>query len=234
MKRGRGGPAEPPAMIAAMKNTAAREWGACDAFIAALDAAVKTLFGPLPPATRAAPDQPLPESDLDAEQRRLSEGLMRVNHSGEICAQALYTAQALTARDPVVRERMQQSAAEENDHLHWCARRVRELGGHLSRLNPLWYLGSFAIGAMAGLAGDRWNLGFVAETERQVVAHLQDHLQRLPAADHKSRALVAQMEQDESRHATKAIESGAAELPPLIKDLMTLQSRVMTTVAYWI
>lgn len=206
----------------------------CDALIVAFDAAVKTLLGPLPPATRPAPDQELAGTRLSPEERRLSEGLMRVNHSGEISAQALYTAQALTARDAVVKERMQQSAVEENDHLHWCARRVHELHGHLSYLNPLWYLGSFALGAAAGVAGDRWNLGFVAETERQVVEHLQRHLQRLPAADHKSRAIVAQMQEDEAHHATKAIESGAAELPPLIKRLMTLHSRVMTTVAYWV
>jgi len=205
-----------------------------DELIAAFDAAVKTLCGPLPQPSRPAPDRDLEEVDLTAEQCRLSEGLMRVNHSGEICAQALYTAQALTARDPIVKDRMRQSAAEENDHMHWCARRVHELQGHLSWLNPLWYLGSFAIGAAAGVAGDRFNLGFVAETERQVVEHLQDHLQRLPAADHKSRAIVAQMRDDEARHATKAVETGAAELPPPIKQLMALHSRVMTTVAFWI
>lgn len=206
----------------------------CDEFLAAFDVAVKTLFGPLPPAARPAPDQELAETHLSNDERLLSASLMRVNHSGEVCAQALYTAQALTARDPVVRERMQLSASEENDHLHWCARRVHELHDHLSYLNPLWYLGSFAIGVAAGVAGDRWNLGFVAETERQVVGHLQSYLQRLPAADHKSRAIVAQMREDESHHATKAIENGAAELPPPVKQLMTLHSRVMTTIAYWI
>lgn len=221
-------------MSVPMESLVMRELGLCDELIAAFDAAVKTLCGPLPPPARPAPDRDMEETDLTVEQRRLSEGLMRVNHSGEICAQALYTAQALTARDPVVKERMQQSAAEENDHMHWCARRVHELQGHLSRLNPLWYLGSFAIGAAAGVAGDRWNLGFVAETERQVVEHLQDHLRRLPAADRRSRAIVAQMQEDEARHATKAVETGAAELPSLIRDLMTLHSRVMTTVAFWI
>jgi ubiquinone biosynthesis monooxygenase Coq7 len=169
---------------------------------------------------------------MTESQRRVSEGLMRVNHTGEVCAQALYSAQALTARDAAVRERMQRAAEEENAHLIWCERRVQELGGHLSYLNPLWYLGSFAIGALAGLAGDKWNLGFVVETERQVEGHLDDHLQRLPAEDAKSRAIVAQMQQDEIRHAAMALQEGAAELPAPIKRLMALHSKVMTAIAY--
>jgi ubiquinone biosynthesis monooxygenase Coq7 len=198
----------------------------------ALDDGVRTVFGRPPMTDRAAPDAGIAEVGMTESQRRVSEGLMRVNHTGEVCAQALYSAQALTARDAAVRERMQRAAEEENAHLIWCERRVQELGGHLSYLNPLWYLGSFAIGALAGLAGDKWNLGFVVETERQVEGHLDDHLQRLPAEDAKSRAIVAQMQQDEIRHAAMALQEGAAELPAPIKRLMALHSKVMTAIAY--
>ncbi len=159
---------------------------------------------------------------------------MRVNHTGEICAQALYAAQALTARDPEVQERMQQAADEENDHLNWCELRLAELNGRTSYLNPLWYLGSFAIGAAAGAVGDKWNLGFVVETEDQVVVHLSDHLGRLAAGDRRTRAILAQMQSDEEKHARMARDAGAAELPLPVKTLMRLQSKVMTTVAYWV
>ena len=159
---------------------------------------------------------------------------MRVNHVGEICAQALYHSQALTARDPRIRERMQRAAAEENDHLAWCEQRIRELGARQSLLNPLWRIGAFTIGTTAGLAGDKWNLGFVAETERQVVAHLEDHLGKLPENDTRSREVVAQMKEDEHRHAQAAITAGAAELPPPVKGLMRLASKVMTSTAHWV
>jgi 3-demethoxyubiquinol 3-hydroxylase len=159
---------------------------------------------------------------------------MRVNHSGEVAAQALYQGQALTARLDQVRDKMTEAAQEENDHLAWTEARVRELGGHLSYLNPVWYLGSFLIGAAAGAAGDRWSLGFVAETEHQVVAHLDRHLARLPAQDARSRAILEQMRVDEARHATVALEAGAAALPEPVKRLMGLASQVMTRTAYWI
>ncbi|MCC6715859.1 MAG: 2-polyprenyl-3-methyl-6-methoxy-1,4-benzoquinone monooxygenase [Gammaproteobacteria bacterium] len=211
-----------------------REYSTLDRLLMAIDDGVRTVFGRPPSTGRTAPDTGIAETPLSAADRRVSEGLMRVNHTGEICAQALYSAQALTARNPEVRRRMQRAAAEENDHLIWCESRVHELGGHLSYLNPLWYAGSFAIGALAGLAGDRWNLGFVVETERQVEGHLEGHLQRLPEEDAKSRAIVAQMRIDEGNHAEMAQRAGAVDLPGPLKRLMKLQSRVMTTAAYWI
>jgi ubiquinone biosynthesis monooxygenase Coq7 len=159
---------------------------------------------------------------------------MRVNHCGEVAAQALYQGQALTARLETVRERMEQAALEENDHLEWCERRVKALGGHLSYLNPLWYLGSFAIGAVAGAVGDKWSLGFVAETEKQVIAHLEDHLDRVSQNDKKSRAVLEQMKIDEAHHGAVARAAGGAELPGPIKQLMGLASRVMTRTAYWV
>lgn len=211
-----------------------REYSTLDRLLMAIDDGVRTVFGRPPSTGRAAPDTGIAETPLSDSDRRVSEGLMRVNHTGEICAQALYSAQALTARNPEVRQRMQRAAAEENDHLIWCESRVHELGGHLSYLNPVWYAGSFAIGALAGLAGDRWNLGFVVETERQVEGHLDEHLQRLPGEDAKSRAIVAQMRIDEGNHAEMAQRAGAVDLPIPVKRLMKLQSKVMTTVAYWI
>ena len=156
---------------------------------------------------------------------------MRVNHAGEVCAQALYQGQALTARGQQTRSQMEQAAEEENDHLIWCRHRVHELGGHTSLLNPLWYTGSLAIGAFSGLLGDRWSLGFLAETERQVVKHLDGHLQRLPEDDEKSRAILKQMKIDEGEHCTTALDAGGSELPVPARKLMTLVSRVMTTAA---
>jgi ubiquinone biosynthesis monooxygenase Coq7 len=157
---------------------------------------------------------------------------MRVNHVGEICAQALYAGQALTARLPEVRGAMERAAQEENDHLAWCEDRVRAMDSHLSVLNPLWYAGSFAIGAAAGLAGDRWSLGFVAETERQVVAHLEGHLERLPEADARSRAVLETMREDEEQHRAMALAAGGAELPAPVRGLMAAVSKLMTTAAY--
>ena len=174
------------------------------------------------------------DAQLNAHARRRSGRLMRVNHVGEICAQALYHSQAATARSPAVRERMRRSAAEENDHLIWCARRMDELDARASMLNPLWRLGAFAAGAAAGVAGDKWNLGFVAETERQVVAHLARHQLQLPARDTRSRAIIAQMQTDESNHADAAVAAGAAELPRAVKILMKSAARVMTSTAYWL
>lgn len=205
-----------------------------DRVIAAFDDGMRAVFAPTPPSHRPYPAGADTVSVLTPAERRLSESLMRVNHTGEICAQALYAAQALTARDPEVQVRMQQAADEENDHLNWCEVRLEELNGRVSHLNPLWYLGSFAIGTAAGLVGDKWNLGFVVETENQVVAHLADHLQRLSPADSRTRAVLAQMQADEERHARMAWDAGAAELPAPVKSLMRLHSKVMTTVAYWV
>jgi len=174
------------------------------------------------------------EPELDARQRRLVEGLMRVNHTGEVCAQALYQGQALTARDLVVREKLEQSAVEENDHLLWCDQRLQELNGHTSYLSPFWYTASLGIGIVAGLAGDDWSLGFLAETEYQVIRHLQSHLQRLPEQDGRSRAIILQMMEDEAHHATVAVRHGARSLPRPVKAIMQLQSRAMTSSAYWV
>jgi len=205
-----------------------------DRLIVNADKGLRTVFGKPEVTGRADPAAGLPDPVLTVEEQRRSEGLMRVNHTGEVCAQALYQGQALTARDADIRNAMARSAMEENDHLEWCGTRISELGGHKSHLNPFWYLGSFGIGIAAGLAGDKWSLGFVAETEHQVVRHLEDHLGRLSESDNKSRAILAQMKNDELHHATVAIESGAAELPRAIRKMMTLQSRVMTGIAYWI
>jgi ubiquinone biosynthesis monooxygenase Coq7 len=204
-----------------------------DRLVGQLDDALRTVFAS-PQAARANPAANKNDDGVDATGRELAGRLMRVNHCGEICAQALYQGQALTAKLPEVREKMEQAAQEENDHLAWTEERIQELGTHTSYLNPLWYTGSFAIGATAGLIGDKWSLGFLAETERQVVEHLTGHLSRLPEQDHKSRAIVEQMRDDESKHATLAIESGAVELPQPVKQLMRLASRVMTTTAHWI
>ena len=205
-----------------------------DQLLGGLDQALRTVFGSPPEAQRPSPAAALPEADLDAGQRELAARLMRINHAGEICAQALYQGQAVTAQMPNVRDKMEQAAEEENDHLAWTAERIHELGAHTSYLNPLWYAGSFTIGAAAGLVGDKWSLGFVAETERQVVKHLDGHLERLVSADEKSRAILNQMREDEGRHATVAIEAGAAPLPEPIRQIMRLMSKVMTTTAYFI
>ncbi len=211
-----------------------REFSTFDRLIQSLDQALHTVLGPAPAPGRATPAAGAAEPELDRSERLLAGRLMRVNHAGEVAAQALYQGQALTAHLPLVREKMEQAAREENDHLGWTEVRIRELGGHTSYLSPLWYAGSFAIGALAGAAGDRWSLGFVAETEHQVVDHLDSHLARLPAKDEKSRAILEQMRIDESRHATVAIEAGAATLPGPVRSLMTAVSRVMTRTAFWI
>jgi ubiquinone biosynthesis monooxygenase Coq7 len=205
-----------------------------DELISACDNALRTVFGPPPRAERASPAESVADVELDAHERELTARLMRVNHTGEVCAQALYQGQALTARLPEVRDKMEQAAEEENDHLAWTQARIDELGGRSSHLNALWYAGSFTIGALAGLVGDKWSLGFVAETERQVVEHLNDHLQRVPERDQKSRVILDQMRDDEGRHATVAIEAGAIPLPRPIKAVMQLTSKIMTRTAYWI
>ena len=205
-----------------------------DHLIGRIDQALNTVFGPAPRAARNNPAAVEEEIELKASERELSGRLMRINHAGEICAQALYQGQAATARLPGVRGKMEQAAQEENDHLAWTEERIRELGGHTSYLNPIWYAGSFAIGALAGIIGDKWSLGFVAETEKQVVKHLEGHLQQLPTADHKSQTILEQMRDDEGRHATVAIESGGAELPEPVRQVMRCTSKIMTRTAYWI
>ena len=204
-----------------------------DRFIVEFDKGLRTLFSQAHSA-RPYPDAQLHDAPLDEVEKKHAAALMRVNHSGEICAQALYQGQALTARDPQVQQRLQQAAQEETEHLAWTARRVHELGGHLSVLNPLWYSGSLAMGAVAGLLGDKWNLGFLAETERQVGEHLQSHLQKLPVQDEKSRAIVQQMYVDETAHADMALELGGAPLPQPVQLAMRLNGKLMTNTVYWV
>ncbi len=203
---------------------------AIDRSLIAADAALKTLGGAAR-ARRAPPKAPA-AADLSANERRLSGALMRVNHVGEVCAQALYQAQALTARTPALREQMAAAAREETDHLAWTEQRLRELGDRPSRLNPLWYAGAFALGLAAGRAGDAWSLGFVVETERQVEQHLAGHLSRLPENDAASRAIVAQMKDDEAEHARAAQQAGAATLPAPLRLAMRLAAKFMTITAH--
>jgi ubiquinone biosynthesis monooxygenase Coq7 len=202
-----------------------------DDLVIGFDRALRTLLGRATTA-REVPGTHMPEAQLSPAERRDAAGLMRVNHTGEVCAQALYAAQALVARDPTTRQSFAQAAREEEEHLAWTEGRLAELNDRVSLLNPLWYAGSFAIGVAAGLAGDRVNLGFVVETERQVEEHLTGHIDRLPAEDARSRAIVVQMRDDEARHGAKAQEAGAAELPGPVKGLMRLAAAVMKTVAY--
>ncbi|MBT9613610.1 MAG: 2-polyprenyl-3-methyl-6-methoxy-1,4-benzoquinone monooxygenase [Burkholderiales bacterium] len=204
-----------------------------DRLIVEFDKGLRTLFA-LAGTVRPLPGKGVDEAALSEQEKRVSAALMRVNHSGEICAQALYQGQALTARNPVAKAALEQAALEETEHLSWCETRIRELGSHTSYLNPLLYTGSLAIGAFAGVLGDKWNLGFLAETEHQVEAHLARHLERLPAQDAKSRAIVEQMKQDEARHATTALEHGGAALPLPVKLGMKLSSKLMTKTAYWV
>ena len=183
-------------------------------------------------AQRDNPGQPEPDVEMDAPARRHAAGLMRVNHTGEVCAQALYVGQAAVAKDPATRAQLLAAAQEETDHLAWCADRLRELDSRPSLLNPVWYAGSYAIGALAGLRGDGWNLGFVVETERQVEAHLDEHLRELPEADLRSRAILEVMKADEARHAANAQQAGARVLPPPIPAVMAAASSLMKTIAY--
>lgn len=204
-----------------------------DRLIASFDRVLRTLCAPAM-SVRPVPGAELPEAELNAQEKRHAAALMRVNHTGEICAQALYQGQALTARDSQTRAVLERAANEEIEHLAWTAQRVEQLGGRLSLLNPLFYAGAFAMGALSGLRGDKWNLGFLAETERQVEGHLGSHLDRLPGQDGKSRAIVAGMKEDEARHAMSALDLGAAELPDPVKRAMRLASKVMTGSTYWV
>jgi len=212
----------------------ARNLSPLDHLIVNFDQALRTLAGRPLASGRPNPADDREESDLDESEKTESMRLMRVNHAGEVAAQALYQGQALTARLEAVRGCMDRAATEENDHLIWCEQRVSELGGHVSYLNPLWYLGSFAIGATAGAVGDKWSLGFVAETEKQVINHLDGHLRRIAGDDQKSRAIIEQMKIDEAHHGAEARRAGGAELPWPVRQLMKCTSRVMTGLAYWV
>ena len=202
-----------------------------DRLIAGFDRALRAVAG-VHEGRRRSPADGVPEKELAQNERAHAAALMRVNHVGEVCAQALYEGQALAARDGGTRDSLERAAEEERDHLAWCAQRIRELGGRPSLLNPLWYAGSFALGLAAGVLGDRWNLAFVAETERQVEEHLSGHLDALHPDDLRTRELVAVMRADEARHRETALELGAAELPEPVKRAMRLASKLMTTVSY--
>ena len=202
-----------------------------DRLISAFDRALRAVAG-VHEAHRRSPAGDIDGPDLSEAEKAHAEALMRVNHVGEVCAQALYEGQALTARDPGIRAKLEQAAREEQDHLAWCKERIDELGGRLSVLNPLWYAGSFAHGTAAGVLGDRWSLAFLAETERQVEEHLEGHLGKLPAGDARSRAIVAKMQEEEAGHRATAQALGAADLPPPAKAAMRLLAGVMTRVAY--
>jgi 3-demethoxyubiquinol 3-hydroxylase len=204
-----------------------------DRLLSSVDNALRTLLTTPAGTGRPIPGAELPEAELSEAERGHAGGLMRVNHAGEVSAQGLYQGQALTARNPAVRASMERSAEEENDHLRWCEARMDALGARKSLLNPVWYAGSFTLGALAGIAGDRWSLGFVAETERQVIRHLDEHLGSLPETDRRSRAVVAQMKQDEAHHGTIAMDLGGAKLPWLVRNvMMPTMSKVMTRTAY--
>jgi 3-demethoxyubiquinol 3-hydroxylase len=210
-----------------------RTFSLSDRIIGEIDRAINVLCSPAHSA-RPSPVPPGGELALDEAERLESARLMRVNHAGEVAAQALYRGQALTARDPTVSSAMRRAAGEEIDHLAWCEQRLQELNGRTSLLNPLWYLGSFAIGALAGIRGDRLSLGFITETERQVESHLRDHMERLPTADQRSRAILQQMTHDEIGHGETAAALGGRELPFLVRRAMRLASRVMTRGSYWL
>lgn len=212
----------------------ARRLNLIDRVFQQLDEAVRTVHGPPPPPSRPNPGEAIAEAPMTDRQRRHAAGLMRVNHAGEIMAQGLYQGQALTARLDEVREAMEQAAIEEFDHLAWCEERLEELHDRTSVLGPLWYTGAFLLGAGAGLAGDRWSLGFVSETEAQVINHLEEHLGRLPPSDQRSRAIIEQMKIDEAHHGAEAREAGGLPLPLPARGLMQLMSKFMTRTAYWI
>ena len=204
-----------------------------DALIIEFDTGLRTLLAK-PRSVRAHPDVDIAETDLSKAEKTLSSALMRVNHTGEVCAQALYSGQALTAHRPETTAALKQAAFEETEHLAWCETRIKQLGGHTSLLNPLFYAGSFTMGVIAGVLGDKWNLGFLAETEKQVEAHLASHLDKLPETDKKTRKIIEQMQLDEAKHANVARQQGAAELPAPVKFLMKQGSKLMTTSAYYL
>ena len=211
-----------------------RQYSKLDNIIMQIDALLRDSSKSSEHSTREYPGDLYPHSDLNEQEKRHVSGLMRINHAGEISAQALYKAQAMTAIDDELKDSMKQSANEESSHLKWCERRLDELGGRTSYLSPIWYFGSFGIGVLAGCFGDKLNLGFIAETEYQVVKHLDSHLEQLPKNDERSRAILEQMRKDELHHATSAEISGAKNLPKEVRFIMTLVSKIMTKTAYYI
>lgn len=204
-----------------------------DTLINSFDKGLRTVFAPAM-ASRTRPDLNIIEADLSEKDKKEASALMRINHVGEVCAQALYSGQALTSTNDQIISSLQSAAIEEIDHLAWCEDRIKELGGRKSLLNPLWYSASFTMGAIAGLLDDRWNLGFLAETENQVSIHLQSHLNKLNDADIKTRTIINQMQQDEAHHADEAKQLGAADLPAPVKLGMKFASKIMTTTAYYV
>lgn len=204
-----------------------------DRFITEFDQGLRTVLAEAQ-TLRPFPDRDKSETQLNDSEKRHAAALMRINHSGEVCAQALYNGQALTARNPATEAALREASQEETEHLAWCEKRIKELGSHKSFLNPAFYAGSFALGAFAGALGDKWNLGFLAETENQVGKHIEGHLKRLPEQDEKSRAILEQMKIDEAKHATTAISHGGAPLPLPVKLAMQLSSKIMTKTTYWI
>lgn len=211
-----------------------RKLNAIDRLVSGVDSALRAFAAGPQKSDRPSPASGIQTDRLSATQRAHSAGLMRINHSGEVAAQGLYQGHAAVARDPAIEHQMQRAADEEKDHLSWCAGRLDELGAKPSILNPAWYAGAYAIGAASGLLGDKWSLGFIAETENQVVQHLSSHLKKLPSDDKRSRAIITTMRDDEARHGTNAEQAGAAELPRPVRKLMNLSSKIMTTTAYWL
>lgn len=205
-----------------------------DRLLAGIDSALRTVAAPNPHTVRRSPARDVPEASLTEREKQHAAGLMRVNHAGEVAAQGLYQGHAAIARDPAVGAQMRQAAEEEMDHLGWCEQRLTELGAEPSRLSPFWYAGAFVIGAASGVLGDRWSLGFIEETERQVSRHLTGHLQSLPQQDGKSRAIVERMREEEEQHGDNARQAGAADLPAPLKRLMRMSARIMTGTAYWV
>lgn len=211
-----------------------RHYSPIDRLLMQADTALKTVAGKPEATQREYPAEGIDDTELSERERRHVAGLMRVNHAGEVSAQALYQGQSITSKNAEVRHKLQEAAAEENDHLVWTENRLHELGDRTSLLKPFWYAGSFTLGALAGAIGDKWNLGFLAETEKQVIKHLDSHLDQLPDSDRRSQAVLEQMKIDEAKHATTAIEHGGAELPGPVKKMMALMSKVMTKTAYYI
>ena len=216
------------------EKSSGRQYSPLDHLLMGVDVGVRTLFGQPKITERSNPAQGEAEAELSDSERQLAGRLMRINHAGEVAAQALYQGHASVARDKTIEEQMKHAADEEFDHLAWCEQRIHELGYEPSRLSPLWYAGAFAIGAASGVLGDKWSLGFIAETEKQVCSHLDSHLDRLPDEDVRSRAIVTQMRNEEEEHGEKAIAAGAADLPRPVVRLMQATAKVMTKTAYWV
>tara|TARA_R110000868_G_scaffold326156_2_gene587111 strand:- start:1086 stop:1733 length:648 start_codon:yes stop_codon:yes gene_type:complete len=211
-----------------------RHYTLLDKLCMGVDQAIRTLTHHAHTSGEPYPAEKIEDEAMTDTQRKHSAALMRINHAGEVCAQALYHGQAVGSRASAVQEKMEQAALEEGDHLDWCKKRLDELGSHTSHLSPLWYAGSFCIGLTAGMVGDKWSLGFVAETERQVIKHLTGHMTLLPTADQRSYKILERMEHDETRHRDEAIHSGAHDLPATIKSVMALTSKVMVKTAYYL